>query len=56
METNSISGTKNNITNESFLSFKQPVIVEEKKESKKESGCKCKNSNCLRLHCSCFKN
>ena len=25
------------------------------KQDQSHVGCKCKNSNCLRLHCSCFK-
>ena len=56
----SIIQKQENINNKKQYSILEKVQTNKNAETNsnkiKDEGCKCKNSNCLRLHCSCFKN
>ena len=50
---NSVKQTSEHVTNLVDFEFRKDRV--KKLRKKRHEGCSCKNSNCLRLHCACFK-
>lgn len=46
----------NNKSLDESVPVKKTIRYKKIKKKKKKNGCKCSKSNCLRLHCQCFKN
>ena len=53
-EDQSYLSSQNSLYNLKNKKLKKQKKIQKKSNIKKKTGCKCKKSNCLRLHCSCF--